>query len=595
MPRIPDDIIDEVRQANDVVEVIGSYIPLKKTGASWKARCPFHQEKTPSFNVNVQKQIWHCFGCGKGGNVFSFLMEHEHVSFIEAVRTLARRAGITLPAASQEYQAGGHDLLYQANEFAAKFFQEKLASVSGTIARDYLARRGVEPGAIDLFRVGYAPNSWDELIKAATKDGLSAPLLKEAGLIVPNERETGHYDRFRHRVMFPFFSLGGRVIGFGGRSLEETPTAKYLNSSESPIYHKGRGLFGFFQAKNSIAEKREAVLVEGNLDMIVPFQAGHKNLTATAGTALTMDQCKLLSRYAKRVIVCYDADKAGQNAAERAIELILEAGMDVRIAIPPPGKDPDQTVREHGPDFFGRMIADALSFIEFKVMRARELHDLAQVSEKSEMVNGILSLLSKVDDPVKRLLYIKELADSSGLEESFVLDLARKKKGLAPKNAAAPDNGAKLPDWETEIFTILLRRPQLIAETLSKVQSLSLISINLSKTLLKLDHLYQEHGVIDEAKLVEKFEDAQASKMLTEAMMQVKLPDDSLDNLDKDQIDLDGYIAKLRQQNLKPRLKDLQEQIKEAEKSGEQEKVSALLQEYQGLKQEVLANPLKNK
>ena len=596
MPRIPDDIIDDVRQANDVVEVIGSYIPLKKLGASWKTRCPFHQEKTPSFNVNQQKQIWHCFGCGKGGNVFTFLMEYEKVSFIEAVRTLATRAGITLPAASQEYQAGGHDLLYQANEFAAKFYQERLASDKGQIAREYLTKRGIAQGTIDLFRLGYAPNAWDELIKAAVKEGLSTALLKEAGLIVPNERETSHYDRFRHRIMFPFFSMGGRVIGFGGRSLEETPTAKYLNSSETPIYHKGRGFYGFFQSRSAIADSQTAVLVEGNVDLVVPYQAGFKNLVATAGTALTPDQCKLLSRYAKRVVICYDADKAGQSAAERAIELILEAGMDARIAIPPAGKDPDQAVREQGADFFAKMIAEAMSFIEFKVMRARELHDLAKVSDKSDMVNAILTLLAKVDDPVKRRLYIKELAEASGLDESFVMDLARKKKGLAPKGVAAEqnENGTKSPDWETEIFTILLRRPQLIAGTLGKVQSLSLISTNLSKTLIKLDHLVQEHGVIDEAKLVEKFEDAQAVQMLTEAMANVKLPDDSLDNLEQDQNDLDDYIAKLRQQNLKPRLRDLQAQIKEAESSADNAKVAALLEEYQALKRESRDKTLKN-
>ncbi|HTY08184.1 MAG TPA: DNA primase [Candidatus Edwardsbacteria bacterium] len=596
MPRIPDDIIDDVRQANDVVEVIGSYIPLKKMGASWKTRCPFHQEKTPSFNVNQSKQIWHCFGCGKGGNVFTFLMEYEKVSFIEAVRTLATRAGITLPAASQEYQPGGHDLLYQANEFAAKFYQQRLASDKGQVAREYIKKRGIEQGTVELFRLGYAPNAWDELIKAAAKEGLSAALLKEAGLIVPNERETSHYDRFRHRIMFPFFSAGGRVIGFGGRSLEETPTAKYLNSSETPIYHKGRGFYGFFQARSAIAEAQTAVLVEGNVDLIVPYQAGFKNLVATAGTALTPEQCKVLSRYAKKVVICYDADKAGQAAAERAVELVLEAGMDARIAIPPAGKDPDQAVREQGIDFFARMIAEAMSFIEFKVMRAREQHDLSQVAEKSDMVNGVLTLLAKVDDPVKRRLYIRELAEAAGLDESFVMDLARKKQGLAPQGPAAGqnDNAAKHPDWEIEIFSILLRRPQLIADTLSKVQALSLISTGLSRTLIKLDHLYKDYGVIDEAKLVEKFEDADAVRMLTEAMAQVKLADDSLDNLAQDQADLDGYIAKLRQQNLKPRLRDLQAQIKEAEGSGDRGAVAALLEEYQALKRETQAKPLKN-
>jgi len=595
MPRIPDEIIDEVRQASDVVAVIGQYVPLKKAGQNWKARCPFHQEKTPSFNVNPAKQIWHCFGCGKGGNVYTFLMEYEKVSFIEAVRTLAQRAGINLPANAQEYQPGAHDLLYQANEFAAKFFQERLAGPSGQIAREYLKTRGVEQATSDLFRLGSAPNAWDELIKAATREGLSLPLLKEAGLVVPNERETGHYDRFRHRVMFPFFSLGGRAIGFGGRSLDDKPTAKYLNSSESPIYHKGRGLYGLFQARSAIAERREAVVVEGNLDVIIPFQAGFRNVVATAGTALTSDQCKLLSRYAARVVLCYDADQAGQNAAERAIELLLDAGLDVRIAIPPVGKDPDRTVREHGPEFFERMTAEAMSFVEFKVMRAREQRDLGQVAEKSEMVNGILSLLARIDDPVRRRLYVKQLAESSGLEESFVMDLARKKSGAAPRAAApAGAGGPALPALEAEVFAILLRRPQLIAETLSKVQALSLISTGLSKTLIKLDHLYQADGVIDQAKLVDKFEDAADRRMLTETMAHAKLRDDSLDDLEQDHKNLAQFVATMTKESLRPYKQGIQEELKALSPDGDGiEKQNELLRKYQETLGEKAGKPLK--
>ncbi|MDO9026310.1 MAG: DNA primase, partial [bacterium] len=385
MAQIPEHIIDEIRQASDVVDIVGQYLPLKKMGNTYKTLCPFHQEKTPSFNVNPQKQIWHCFGCGKGGNVYTFLMEYDKVSFVEAVRTLAQKAGIKIPETRADFKDGQHDLLYQANELAARFFSDNLADPKNTSAREYLEKRGITKEIQELFRLGYAPNEWDGFIKAAGRSGLSLPLLQESGLIVARETGNGFYDRFRHRIIFPFFSLGGRVIGFGGRSLEQTPQAKYLNSPETPIYHKGRGFYGFSQTKSAIGDAGYAILVEGNFDLIVPFQAGFKNILATAGTALTPDQARLLSRYARRVVVCYDPDNPGQAATERAIEPLLEAGLDVKAALLPPNMDPDALIRERGAEEFGALIKNAVSFVEFLVMRASLHKDLSQISEKSRL------------------------------------------------------------------------------------------------------------------------------------------------------------------------------------------------------------------
>lgn len=582
MARIPEEIIDEVRQSNDVVEVLGQYLSLKRTGSTYKAICPFHQEKTPSFVVTPAKQIWHCFGCGKGGNVISFVMEYDKVSFIEALRTLAKRANITLPS-SDGYKEGAHDLLYQANEFAAKFFQERLASNVGGGAREYLKNRGVSEQTIEFFRLGYAPNAWEDLIKAAGKQSLSLQLLKEAGLVIARDDGNGYYDRFRHRIIFPIFSLSGRVIGFGGRSLEQNPQAKYLNSPETPIYHKGRGFYGFCQAKSPVQDAGKAVLVEGNFDLIIPYQHGFKNILATSGTALTPDQAKLLSRYARQAVICYDPDAAGQNATDRAIPLLLEAGIDVKVAVLPQGMDPDLTIRREGEQTFAGIIESAITFIEFKVMRARLMSDLSQVADKSSLVNNILNLLALVADPVKRRLYIKELAEAAGLEETFILDLARKKDGLRPEENQANSQIPEGPDWETEILSILLRRPESIEMVLPELSAHGLASPRLISLLKKLGSVYQDTGRLDGAGLVMKFEDHGEQSMLSGALSRKDLPDDSLDSADNDAQLLSDYMAKLRKQNLKPRLKAIQQEIKQAEKTGDSILVAKLLRQYQEL------------
>lgn len=582
MARIPEEIIDEVRRSNDVVEVLGQHLSLKKTGATYKALCPFHQEKTPSFVVTPSKQIWHCFGCGKGGNVISFLMEYDRVSFIEALRTLAKRANITLPS-SGDYQEGAHDLLYQANEFAAKFFQERLSSTTGSAAREYLTGRGISQDSIELFRLGYAPHSWEDLIKAAAGQGLSLQLLKEAGLIVPRDEGSGYYDRFRHRIIFPIFSLSGRVIGFGGRSLEQKPQAKYLNSPETPIYHKGRGFYGFCQAKTPIQDSAKAILVEGNLDLIMPYQHGFRNILATSGTALTIDQARLLSRYARQVIICYDPDPAGQSATERAIPLLLEAGLDVRVALLPPGLDPDLTVRRQGALAFAGIIESAVSFIEFRVMRARLASDLSQISERSALVNGLLNQLALVADPVKKRLYIKELAESAGLEESFILDLARKKDGLKP--SAQPSTAGptvQKPEWEEDILAILMRRPEYLEAAIPKLGE-GLASPLLVGLLGKLEGIYQDAGRLEGASLLMKFDNQEEQRLLSGALARRELPDDSFDSADNDAQQLSDYILRLRQQNLKPRLKSIQQELKLAEKAGDSILVAKLLRQYQEL------------
>jgi len=585
MAQIPEHIIDEIRQASDVVDIVGQYLPLKKMGNTYKTLCPFHQEKTPSFNVNPQKQIWHCFGCGKGGNVYTFLMEYDKVSFVEAVRTLAQKAGIKIPETRADFKDGQHDLLYQANELAARFFSDNLADPKNTSAREYLEKRGITKETQELFRLGYAPNEWDGFIKYAGRSGLSLPLLQESGLIVARETGNGFYDRFRHRIIFPFFSLGGRVIGFGGRSLEQSPQAKYLNSPETPIYHKGRGFYGFSQTKSAVGDAGYAILVEGNFDLIVPFQAGFKHILATAGTALTPDQARLLSRYARRVVVCYDPDNAGQSATERAIEPLLEAGLDVKAALLPPNMDPDAFIRERGAEEFGALIKNAITFVEFLVMRASLHKDLSQISEKSRLVNDLAGLMVKVEDTVSRSQYARETADLCGVDESLVLDLMRKKQGLSPKQAAAPGKELPQTDWEHEIFVLLVKRPQFLEQFWPQLKEGNLASDWLGTILQKMDLIYRERGTIDPSGLLEQFKDPEQQQRLTMILARSRQGEDTMDDADKDRTVLRDYLKKLKELKLKPRMKELQEQIKVSEKAGDQQQVSQLLAQYQELRQ----------
>ncbi|MDP2807649.1 MAG: toprim domain-containing protein, partial [bacterium] len=437
----------------------------------------------------------------------------------------------------------------------------------------------------ELFRLGYAPNEWDSLLKAAGRSGLSLPLLQESGLIVARETGNGFYDRFRHRIIFPFFSLGGRVIGFGGRSLEQSPQAKYLNSPETPIYHKGRGFYGFSQTKSAIGDAGYAILVEGNFDLIVPFQAGFKHVLATAGTALTPDQARLLSRYARRVVVCYDPDNAGQAATERAIEPLLEAGLDVKAALLPPQMDPDAFIRERGAEEFGALIKNAITFVEFLVMRASLQKDLSQISEKSRLVNDLAGLMVKVEDTVSRSHYARETADLCGVDESLVLDLMRKKQGLSPKQAAAPGNELPQTDWEHEIFVLLLKRPQLLTAVHDTLSETGIASPWLQGMLARLETQYNQSGRIEGAKLFEELVDQEEQQRLSAIIARSHQGEDTLDDADKDRIVLRDYINKLKELKLKPRLKELQEKIKTSEKAGDQQQVNQLLAQYQELRQ----------
>ena len=423
--RIPDLKIDEVRSASDIVDVISAYVRLKKRGKNFIGLCPFHQEKTPSFNVNVQKQIWHCFGCGKGGDVFSFLMEIDKVTFPEALKDLADRAGIELPR--RDAGAGGElrDRLHQANAMSKDFFAAELRTPAGARARDYLAERGFQGEILDRFSIGWAPDRWDGLLTALGKL-LPAKTLEDAGLVLRRGDGSGHYDRFRNRVMFPIETATGRVAGFGARALNPEDTPKYLNSPDTPVFRKGSLLFALPLARKPIRERRQAIVVEGFLDAMRLHLIGLDHAVSTCGTALTPEQAQLLSRLECEVLLVYDGDDAGIRAADRALDPLLAAGLEVRVLVLPPGEDPDSYVRKEGAQPLRTLLEERALDVPSFLAESTLAGDPSQNPGPEARVRRFVSLLARVADPIRRQFLLRRGAEVFRMDETVLLEAVRR-------------------------------------------------------------------------------------------------------------------------------------------------------------------------
>ncbi|MSU40811.1 MAG: DNA primase [Pedosphaera sp.] len=398
-------ILEQVRAASDIVEVIGGCFPLKRAGANFTAVCPFHKEKTPSFNVNPHKQIFHCFGCHKGGDVFKFVQEYEHIGFLEAVGRLAERASIVIERdASGE---GGRrrelkDTLLQLHDAIARRWQTALTNeAGGQLARDYLEKRGVSAEAIQEFRLGSAPESWDDTVNWAKSKSYDLPLVEQAGLIIRKEGTDRYYDRFRGRLIFPICDEQGRVVAFSGRTLDpEAKTAKYVNSPETPLFTKGRVIYGLDKAKRAIAEAGCALICEGQLDLIACHAAGVRHAVAPQGTALTADHARILKRYCEEVVLCFDADNAGQNAAVRSLDGLLAAGLAIRVASVPAPHDPDSFIREHGAEAFRALLEQAEGFYDFHLRRLCEANDVRTDRGRKAVLHAMGEAAQKAGDAV---------------------------------------------------------------------------------------------------------------------------------------------------------------------------------------------------
>ncbi|MEE8397945.1 MAG: DNA primase [Desulfobacterales bacterium] len=421
--RIPEDTITDIKNATNIVDVVSEAVLLKKQGKNYIGLCPFHSEKTPSFTVSAEKQIFHCFGCASGGNAFSFLMQHEGLSFPEAVRQLAQRCGVTVPSEpmtpDQKRRMSEKDAIFEVNQKAMEFFHQRLRDNGGkNPAMDYLNKRGMTDQTIDQFRLGYAPPGWEILSQQLMQQRVPRAAVERSGLIVPRKEKSGHYDRFRDRIMFPIFDGNKRVIGFGGRAMDDTPP-KYLNSPETPVYHKSRSLYGLYDAKKRSRETNTVYIVEGYFDFLSLYQNGIHNVVATLGTALTSEHLRLLKGYAGTAMLVYDSDAAGVKAAMRSIGLFIKEGVDARIVILPTGYDPDAYVTEFGPEKFTDASAAALGLIPFLVETTIKKHG-PSIEGKIRVIEELKEPLSAIEDRTAQSLYIKNLAEAIGVDEAAI-------------------------------------------------------------------------------------------------------------------------------------------------------------------------------
>jgi len=532
---IPQETIDEILKASDIVEVISEYIDVRKRGESFLAVCPFHPDRTPSLSISQKKQVYHCFGCGASGNVFTFLMEYEKVSFYEAVKKLADRSGIKIP--TTQLEPGFHDeitKLYEINRESAIFFHKNLMNLSGQEKKyvwDYLKKRNIETKYVKRLGLGYASREWDSLLNHfVEEEKYTKEDLLLAGLIIEKEDKKGYYDRFRGRLIFPIFNESGKVVGFGGRALyEDDKQAKYINSPESKVYLKRKILYGLNFAVDSIRAKDFVILVEGYMDFLSLFQNGITNVVATSGTALTKEQVQLLARYTKNVVVVYDSDVAGIKASKRSIDLILEQDLNLDIVSLPESEDPDSIIRNEGVENFLKYLAGKKNVIDFIRSLYEKENKLKTVNDKTQFVKDIIEYIAKIPTPIKRIFYIRELAKELKIYESVLYDelnAIMKKDGKyithTQQKTTSLNNLKKnqlkqtYNKAEEELVALMLEADSETFDYLERELDINLISNKtIQDTINLLLETYFDYGTVDAAVAINKTDNEQIKSLIT--------------------------------------------------------------------------------
>jgi len=507
-----DDFKERVREATDIAAIVGQYVTLKKRGKNLLGLCPFHTEKTPSFTVHPDRQFYHCFGCGKGGDVFTFLMEHEGWSFPEALKYLAEKAGIPVPRPRKPEESDRYGRLMAANAAAAEFFSRMILSPEGQEALDHITGRGVPKSRLAELGIGYAPESWDSLIKYAGRRKISQRDLLDAGLVVQKEETGSVYDRFRNRLTFAISNLSGRVVGFGARALDPKERAKYINSPETLAYRKSHILYGLDKARDSIRNADDAVVVEGYTDWISLYQAGITNVVASSGTAFTPEQARLLARFSHNVVLLFDADVAGQRAALRGVEVLFREGLDVKIAALPPGSDPDSALRQNGKEYVQEAIGRAQGYVAFRTGQSRETLRSGGLLEQESVIKELLSTAAAVDDRIRRALLIRQIAEATGISEA---DLA-KQLPVRPTDATADrprTDRSFRRSWRTleeEFLKILLDKPVFIRKVKAEIRAEDFRDPQLGRMYREMQILDPLPDVIKPADLGTTMEDKSA-------------------------------------------------------------------------------------
>ena len=569
--RIPENKIDEIRTAADIVEIISGYVALKKRGRNFMGLCPFHNEKTPSFSVSPDKQIFHCFGCGKGGNVFSFLMEHDKISFIEAIKSMADRYGITLPRYEKKEDTRTERMLY-ANSVAAEFYQSNLKhrAYRDKIEKYLYHQRGLKPETVEKFQIGLALDDWHGLEAFARKKDIKPQELAEAGLVIKSDKTGEYYDRFRMRLMIPIYNLGGKIVGFGGRALKKGEPAKYMNSPETPIYNKSFILYGMNFSKNAIRDSGAAFLVEGYFDFLSLFQAGIENVVAVSGTAFTPQQAKLLGRFAQKSYLFFDSDSAGHNATLRSVEHFYNAGIDPIIVNPPPGHDPDSFVREHGAEAVHKLTESGISYISF---RFEKIDTSAMTSrEKETVVREVRSLAAKIDDPLRQEIFMASASERLNLPVSAFKTDAKASK----KVEIMPERVRNTNVLESEFLSMFVTRPPLIETVWNDISPDDLRGPGHKALYALMIESYRASGEIYPEKLIEAIDDEIEKSGLA-----------FISTLEWGDLDLSGIVKEYKQmilnQKREGQISLLKKQLAEAERKADRETAQKLTREIKYL------------
>jgi len=610
---IPEDKISEIKNAADIVDIVSEAVLLKKAGKNHVGLCPFHSEKTPSFTVSPDKQIFYCFGCGTGGNVFSFLMKQEGLSFPETVRVLGKRYGIDIPdrplSPEQKRKISERESLFDINRRAMEFYHQALKdSGAGQVARSYLKKRGISQKTIDDFKLGYAREGWDYLLNFFLKKRISPVLLEKSGLVVPKKNKSGYYDRFRNRILFPIFDASMQVIGFGGRVLDDS-LPKYLNSPETLIYNKRRSLYGIQRAKEKCRSAGSVFIVEGYLDVIALHQHGVENSVATLGTALTPDHVKFLTRFAGSMVLVYDSDDAGIRSAKRCIDtfwkehvdfrrqdVYREENADTHILVLPAGHDPDSYIFEKGPELFLEAAASAPGIISFLMNCAIDKHGLS-TEGKVSIIKEMQGPLAAINDRVAQGLYIQKLAERLGIAENAILERISQvsaritERGYANDGPPASADPARRSDvmksasegqrsqmvdignrFERQIIAMMLQFP----DSLPEVDKLSTLNYFENKTLKNLGEFILRSNLTSADRVSELMSRVDSEQKQT-LIASLAMGDESW-NL-KGCLQLLGKFVENGQ-----KLRDsgaLEEQIRAAEKSNDHDLLIKLLNQKQ--------------
>src|SRR3989454_3955066 len=593
--RYPQTFIDDLRRQADIVRVIQDYVPLKKKGANWMACCPFHKEKTPSFSVSPAKEIFYCFGCHKGGSVFNFVMEIESVPFPEAIKIVADKSGVPLPKLVDdsrfEAKRQEADEVIELNKWALEWWEQQLnaGSAESRGARDYLEKRGITDETRKIFRLGYAPDSWEALSSYLRQKGASQAQIDRSGLVVKKE-EGGSYDRFRGRLMFPVMDIQGRPIAFGGRTLNPDDDAKYINSPETAAYIKGRNLFGLHLTRDEIRRQGFAILVEGFLDLVIPYQFGIRNVVASLGTALTPEQAKLLGRFARKVVVNYDGDRAGVQAAKRAIEILLPEDLDVKVLVLPNKSDPDEFIRQQGVSEYQRLRGDALPHIQFVIDQAVADRNLHRPAEKAEAVEEVLPYVRAVRNRIQKREYFDIAMDALHIGDAALkrelwhlvrLEARYDTQDLKKKILGRTD--AKATEAEMRLLGLLISNAAVRQTIVPRVTFADYDDLASAPLFAALINLEKKGNPVDFDSLSAAFLDDEEMTSLL-ALIRFEEPDTIEDQDREDPLVLaERYFEPVRLKSIEHRLVILNSEIATAFNSEDKEKLEQLENERKEL------------